>query len=318
MNQPALLSSEDTRTVYVAMASNLVIAVVKAITALLTGSKALLAESAHSFADTVDQLFLRVSLSRASRAADRRHPFGYGKERFFWAFLAAVFIFVSGSVISIAEGVHALAAGDHQITRFGVSYVVLAASGIAEGVSLRRALSQVRAAAATHQRGVLEELRRSRNPTVKVVLVEDCADIIGLALAAGGVVLHQITGDGRWDAFASVAIGLVLAYVAYALARDNKAMLLGEAAHPNEVSALTRVLDAHPEVESVLAVMTMHIGPESLLVAARVDLRDDLRAGEIERLSDTIEAEMRSAVPTVSEVFLDATPGSPRELIEHS
>lgn len=308
MNPDRSTFDHDVRTVYVALAANAGIALAKAIAAVLTGSKAMLAESAHSVADTVDQVFLRVSLSRARRAADLKHPFGYGKERFFWAFLAAAFIFVSGSVFSIIEGLRALTGAQHQISRFGVSYVVLAVSGAAEGVSFIRALRHVHADASAHGRGLIEEIRRTRNPSLKVVLVEDAAGLTGVAIAAVGVGLHQITGDGRWDAVASVAIGLLLAYVAYALARDTKALLLGEAAHPDEVAQLRGVLDVHPEIVSVVALLTMHTGPESLLVAARVDLRDDLLASEIERLSDSIDREMRAAVPIVAEVFLDATP----------
>lgn len=303
---------DDKRTIYVAMAANLVIAVTEAVAAMLTGSKAMLAESAHSLADTVDQIFLRVSVSRANRVADQKHPFGYGKERFFWAFLAAVFIFVTGSVISIAEGVRALVGGGHEVTRFGISYVVLGVGGVAQGISFVRASRQVRAAARAHGRGLLDEVRNTRNSTTKVVLVEDTADIVGIVLAFAGLALHQLTGDGRWDAVASVAIGVLLAYVAYALARDTKALLLGEAARPEEVALLAKVLAAHPEVDEVLAVLTMHTGPESLLVAVRVDLCDDLTGGEVEQLSDTIAREMQAAVPTVTEVFLDPTPAPVR------
>lgn len=302
-------TSDDLRTVHVALAANAAIATAKAAAAVLTGSKALLAESAHSLADTVNQVFLRVSISRARRVPDLKHPFGYGKERFFWAFLAAAFIFVSGSVFSFIEGLRALTGADHQVTRYTVSYGVLAVSGVAEALSFARALRHVRADAASHERGVLAEIRRTRNTSLKVVVVEDAAGLVGVALAAAGTAMHQLTGDGRWDAVAAMSIGVLLGYVAYALARDTKALLLGEAAHPNDVAELERVLAAHPEVVSVVALLTMHIGPESLLVAARVDLRDDIRASEIERLSDTIDREMRQTVPAVSEVFLDATPG---------
>jgi cation diffusion facilitator family transporter len=303
-------AGESRTTVLYAMGANLVIAVAKLVAGLLSGSSAMLAEAAHSVADTMNQVFLLVSLSLGAREPDESHPFGYGKDRFFWAFMAAVFIFVAGAVFSVYEGVHRLT-GSGEPGGYLPAYVVLAVAFVAEGVSFVRAVGQVRGEARAAGRGLREHLRKSKDPTTKTVVFEDSAALGGLVLAAAGVGLHQLTGEVVWDGVASVLIGLLLVAAAVVLGRNARGLLLGEAALPEQREAIRGLVERHGEVEAVLQLLTMHLGPESILVAVRVNFRDDAAAADVERVSTAIEDELRRRVPGVTEVFLDAT--SPRQ-----
>jgi cation diffusion facilitator family transporter len=297
---------ESRTTVMFAMGANLVIAAAKLVAGLLSGSSAMLAEAAHSVADTMNQVFLLVSLSLGAREPDEQHPFGYGKDRFFWAFMAAVFIFVAGAVFSVYEGVHRLI-GEEEPGGYLPAYIVLAISFLAEGVSFIRAVGQVRGEAGDAGRGLRQHLRKSKDPTTKTVVFEDGAALAGLVLASAGVGLHQLTGDAFWDGLASVLIGVLLAVAAVVLGRNARGLLLGEAALPEQRAAIRDQIERHDEVEAVLQLRTMHLGPDSILVAVRVDFRDEVAAADIERLSTTIEDELRQKVEAVTEDVLDAT-----------
>jgi cation diffusion facilitator family transporter len=298
---------ESTGTVLVALAANLGIAVAKITAGLLSGSSAMLAEGAHSVADTTNQIFLLISLRVSRKPADETHPFGYGKERFFWSLLAAVGIFVSGAVFSIYEGVHGLLSGESAETGYLIAYVVLGVSFLLEGTSWWRAFRQLRTEAQDAERRVLEHVRLSSDPTVKTVFSEDTAALIGLVLAAGGLALHQLTGNAYWDAGAAIAIGVLLAVVAYVLGRDTKEMLIGESAPALLRTAILHTLDGHPEVERVVEVRTMLVGPSAVLLAARLDMDDDLDAAGVEDTTDRIAAELQERFPDVVEVYLDVT-----------
>jgi len=303
------VANEDKRTVHIAGAANGLIAVAKLLAGLLSGSKAILAEFAHSVADTMDQVFLRVSLSRGEKEPDEDHPFGYGKERFFWAFLTAVFIFVAGAIFSIGQGVLALLGVlESGNSEYLFSWVVLAISFVAEGTSWLRAYRQTRRQAGEAGMRVLEFVRISPDPTVKTVLLEDSAAVVGIVIAAVGVGLHELTGNMAFDAGAAILIGCLLAYVAVGLGRNTKGLLLGASARPEIRKKLREVILSHDEVDDVVQLLTMWVGPESLLVAARFALADDVAGDRVERLADDIEEELRRAVPEVGEVFLDPTP----------
>jgi cation diffusion facilitator family transporter len=300
------------RTVLVALGANVSIAVAKAVAGLASGSSAMLAEAAHSVADTMNQVFLLFSLTFSERDPDEEHPFGYGKERFFWAFLAAVGIFVAGAGFSMYEGLHRIFGPQQEEGSYLIAYAVLAFSLAAEGTSLLRAMRQTRGEAHDREKSSVGYVRASRDPTTKTVLFEDSAAVIGVLLAALGIGLHQVTGNQVYDGLASIAIGILLIVVAIALGRDTKRLLIGEAALPEEREAIREVLEDRPEVEDVVELMTMALAPDRLLVAARVDLADGLSADEIERASSQIDEELRSRVPGVWQVFLDATPGNER------
>jgi cation diffusion facilitator family transporter len=301
--------SESRKTILAALAANLAIAVAKLAAGLIGHSAAMLAEAAHSIADTMNQVFLLVSLSLGDRKPDEEHPFGYGKERFFWALLAAVFIFVSGAVFSLFEGVRTiLGSGVGEETAFLISYVVLAFSLLAEGGSLLRAIAQVRGEASAAGKPLALYLRHSNDPTVRTVLYEDSAAVTGVVLALVGVGLHDLTGDRGWEGAASIAICVLLVFVAYLHGRDTKHLLIGEAARPEQRQLLRSTIARHPEVEEVMELLTMYLGPTAMLVAVRLDLRDDLTARDVEELSNRIDRELREADSDVTQVFLDATP----------
>jgi cation diffusion facilitator family transporter len=303
---------ETKRTVYFALAANLVIAIAKAIGGAISGSAAMLAEAAHSLADTTNQVFLRISLSRSERGSDEQHPFGYGQERFFWAFLAAVFIFVAGSLFSIYQGVEHLI---HPPEESGVAIplIVLFVALIAEGLSLIRALKQTKRQAKEAGLPLKRFVPESRDPTAKTVVFEDSAAVVGIVLAMVGISIDHATGSHVFDPIASIAIGVLLALVAVALGRDVKGLLIGEAARPEERQALCEVLEQHEGVDEVIELLTMAIGPNALLVAARLDLSDGLDSDEVERLAEQLDEELREAVPEVRQVFLDPTSRSAAE-----
>jgi cation diffusion facilitator family transporter len=305
---------ESTGTVVVALVANLAIAVAKIAAGLIGGSSAMLAEGAHSVADTTNQVFLLTSLRLSRKAPDDTHPFGYGKERFFWSLLAAIGIFVSGAVFSIYQGVHGLLSGESEVAGYLLSYAVLFVSFLAEGTSWLKAVRQLRTEARAAGRGMIEQVRLSSDPTVKTVFSEDTAALIGLLLAALGLGLHQLTGQAYWDAAAAIAIGVLLAVVAYLLGRDTKEMLIGEAAPAPVRDGIRSELADHPEVDRVLDVRTMLLGPEALLVAARLDMDDSLGAAEVEDSTDAIAAGLRTKFPQVREVYLDVTSGGDRQV----
>ena len=300
------MGDESRKTVLVALAANTAIAIAKLAAGLLSGSAAMLAEGAHSVADTANQLFLLASLSFSKRKPDAQHPFGYGKERFLWSFMAAIFIFVSGALFSIYEGVSRLLTSPEHVS-YTAAYVVLALGIVLEGASLIRAMRQTRRDAQRTSRPFARYLRTSRDPTTKTVVFEDSAAVTGLVIALAGLLLSQLTGAHEFDAIASILIGVLLAGIAYALWHDTRGLLIGEAALPEERRRLHEVLDACGGVDEVVELMTMALGPDTLLVAARLDLAPDLDSDAIEELANQLDQALRDAVPGVEHVFLDPT-----------
>ncbi|HEY3766595.1 MAG TPA: cation diffusion facilitator family transporter [Gaiellales bacterium] len=298
---------ESRTTILIALAANVFLAVAKLAAGLATGSAALLAEAAHSGADTFDQLALLGSIRLGRRPPDDEHPFGHGKERFFWAFVAAVWIFLAGAVFSIGEGVLAL----RQPPPSGgtaVALAVLAVAFVAEGGSLVRAVRQARRGARSSRDSLGRYVRELRDPAPRIVMLEDGAAVVGVVIAAVGLTARSVTGDERYDAAASIAIGVLLIAVAIAVGAHAKALLLGESARPVVREAIERELLHHSAVESVPELLTMHIGPDDLLVAANIELRDELTVTEVERVTGEIAATLRSADATVGHVFLQPAP----------
>jgi len=293
-------------TVLIAGAANLFVAAVKVVAGVLTGSSALLAEAAHSAADTLNQAFLLASIRRGRRPADSRHPFGYGQERYFWSLLAAFGIFVAGAGFSVFEGVLAITRPDHGHDVL-IGYVVLVVAGLAELVSFMRALSQSRQQAAGEHRGLLAHLRTSADTTVKAALFEDSAAMVGLALAAAGLALRQLTGSGVWDGAASIAIGGLLVVVAVRLGLDSRQLLIGRAADPQLQQVIGDEIEHTPGVDGMLELLTMHMGPDHLIVAARVAFSDQIDAGTVEEMSERIDRRLAERLPVTSHVFIDPT-----------
>jgi cation diffusion facilitator family transporter len=305
-------SAESRRTAAIALTSNAIIAVAKLAAGVLSGSAAMFAEAAHSLADTANQTFLLISIGLSERPPDEAHPFGAGRDRFLWTFVAAVGTFLAGSIFAIGWGIFELVHPGRAETEYLIPFVVLGLSLCTEGFSWLRAVRQTRREAAEARLGYLDYVRMSRDPNVKMVLFEDSAALIGIVVAALGIGLQAITGTEFWDPAASVAIGLLLILVAYWMARDARYMLVGAAARPDERLALERALIEFPEVQEVRELLTLTLGPNALLVGARIDLADGLDADRIERVSDEIDAKLREVVPDVTEVFVDATPPTSR------
>lgn len=284
-------------TVWVALAANLIIAAAKAVGGLLAGSPALMSEAAHSVADSLNEVFLLAALRRSRRPADARHPFGYGKERFFWSLLAAVGIFVMGGCFSFFQGAEALHSGaEETFSGYVAGLIVLGVALLAEGASLFRALHQVR-----RQGGSL------RDPALRTVVAEDGTAVLGVTLAIIGMALHMATGQVVWEASASLAIGVLLVYVAYRLGRDARDQLIGEAADPELSDRIRTLLEDQPEIDSVEALFTMKMGLDSTLVAARIDLVPGLDSERVEEVAMRIKRSLNEAVPEADQIFLDVT-----------
>ena len=303
------IAAASRKTILVALAANAAVAIVKLAGGLLSGSTALLAEAGHSVADTANQGFLLASIALAAREPSEARPFGHGQQRFLWTFVAAVGMFVAGAVFAVGYGAVELARGGGEQGGFLVAWVTLAIAAIAEGTSWLRAVHQTRKEAEAAERPLLEHVRRTRDPNVKMVVFEDTAALVGIAIAAAGIALHQLTGASFWDPAASIVIGVLLIGVAVWMARDVGGLLVGSAAQPEERAAIERVLEAHPDIVEVRELLTMALGPNALLVAARVDLNDAASAADIERTATVLDSALRDEIPDVTEVFLDATPG---------
>lgn len=301
-------------TVFVALGANLVIALAKLLAGLFAGSPALLSEAAHSVADSLNELFLLASLKRSTRAPDAKHPFGYGKERYFWSLLAAVVIFVMGGCFSFFQGIEALRSGGSEShTGYAVGLAVLAVALIAEGSSLLRALLQVRGQARAAGLGMRAALRAADDPALRTVLAEDSTACFGVLVAMAGMGLHLVTGDVRWEAAASLIIGVLLMYVAYRLAKESRAQIIGEAADPALRRAMHGFLDEQPEIDAMTGLLTMRLGTRSLLVAARIDLVGGLDSEEVEEVLVRVKREMRQRWPIADQIFLDVTEASHKD-----
>jgi cation diffusion facilitator family transporter len=291
-----------------ALIANGLITILKFIGALMTGSSGMMAESLHSLADTTNQVFLLLGLRFYKRPASEKHPFGYGKERFFWSFIAAIFIFGVGATYAIYEGIEKVR-HPHAPENLFWAYWILGISFVLEAGSIALALYQEIGEA--HHEGMSfgEYLRESKDPTAKTVIFEDSAALLGIVIAAVGLLLgqyHVPPYDGTlWDGIASITIGVVLAIVAFSLARSSRGLLLGEAATPKAVEAIRQAINNHPNVKEVVELLTMHLAPKQILVTAHVNLKDELTNDQIIESIDEIEAEIKKAEPKVDMIFLE-------------
>jgi cation diffusion facilitator family transporter len=301
---------ESTGTVIVAGLANLAIAVAKAVAGVLSGSAAVLAEAAHSVADTLTEVLLFVALRRGSRPADEDHPFGHGKSAYLWALLAATGTLVLGAGFAVSQGIRTIMAGSQEQGHYTVAYVVLAISFVLEGTSLLRAVRQLRRGAAQYRVSVLRFLRRTPDTTVKAVTAEDSAALVGLVLAALGLGLTQLTGSPIPDGVASILIGVLLAVVAMLLVRTNVSLIVGQSPSARLRDGIREEIESLSDVTRVLEVMAMFLGPESLLVAARVDFAETSVTG-LAASADEAERRLRARYPVITHVFLDPTPRPP-------
>ncbi|MEV1288902.1 cation diffusion facilitator family transporter [Micromonospora sp. NPDC049679] len=301
-------NSASVRTVLVAGGANLGVAIAKAVAGLASGSAAMLSEAAHSVADTTTEVLLFIALRRGSRPADDRHPFGYGKESYVWALMASVFLFVGGAGFSVARGISTIRSGQHT-GDYLASYLVLVAAFVLEGTSLIRAVRQVRGEARRSRTTPRRFLRLTGDTTVRAVVMEDSAALPGLLFAAVGLALSQITGNELWDGLASITIGLLLLVVATLLARTNISLLVGRAVPRRIHTEIHDELAGVPTVERVDTLLTMQLGPDDILVAAKLDFADHASAAEVEAAATEAERRLTARYPAIRYVFLDPTRG---------
>lgn len=297
------MSASSKKVILAALAGNTLIAITKFIAASITGSSAMISEGIHSLVDTGNQGLLLLGLRKAARPADERFPFGHGKEIYFWCFVVAILIFALGSGISLYEGVRHLRHPE-PMRNVSVNYIVLGLALIFEGFSWYVAFGEF-----TRQKGRLsymEAIKQGKDPTIFVVFFEDTAAMLGLLVALAGVALAQITGMMVFDGLASIVIGLILGATAVWLAVETKGLLIGESASPEVVEGVRALVRGRPEVTAVNAIMTMHMGPDFILLNLSVDFRDEIATGELERVIAGINQSIKQTFPAVKRVFIEA------------
>jgi cation diffusion facilitator family transporter len=296
-------TSGGNRAILAALFANLGIAVTKFIAFLLTFSSSMLAESVHSVADSSNQALLLLGGKRARRAASDEHPFGYGRERYIYAFIVAVVLFSVGGLFALYEGWHKLQ-DPHPIDSWQwVPILVLVVAIGLESFSFRTAIVE-----SNHVRGDQswpQFVRHAKAPELPVVLLEDLGALVGLVLALFGVGLTLITGNGVWDGVGTVCIGVLLVVIAVILAIETKSLLLGEGAGPDQVRQIRAAIEAEPQVDRVLHMRTLHLGPEELLVAAKIAVQHSDSAGDVARAIDGAERRIREAVPIARVIYLE-------------
>lgn len=297
----------STITVLLAGGANLVIAVAKAVGGIMSGSSAMLSEAAHSVADTLNQVFLMTAIRRSSKDADSEHPFGYGMERYFWSLLAAVGIFVLGAGFSAYEGLHQILQPEEQ-KGILIPMVVLALAFLMEGTSLVRGLWQVRQDARHRGAATMPYLLHEAEPTVRGVVFEDSAAVAGLVFAAAGILLDHLTGQTVYDAVASFLIAGILIVAAYGLAAQNRDYLIGRSVPQDVLEGLRDQICRTDGIEQVVQLLTLQLGPEQVLVAARVEVDPHAPGRDLEQVADEVDRRICQAFPQVRHVFLDPTP----------
>uniref|UniRef100_UPI0035CBE078 cation diffusion facilitator family transporter n=1 Tax=uncultured Sphingomonas sp. TaxID=158754 RepID=UPI0035CBE078 len=287
--------------VIAALVANLGIAVAKFVAAAISGSSSMLTEGLHPVVDSFNQLLLLYGQHRGRRAPDEAHPFGYGRELYFWSFVVAILIFAIGAGVSIYEGWQHFK--DPEPLRDPlVNYIVLGVSFALEGGSWFFAIREF--AAVNRGRNWWAAVRQSKDPAGFIVLFEDSAALGGLIVAAIGVAASQYYGDPRIDGIGSIVIGVLLGVVAVLLAREAKGLLIGEGADPDVVAKVRAIVDRRPEITAVNHVRTIHTAPESIFVAISADFRDSLTMGEAELLIEDIETELKAAEPKLSSIYI--------------
>lgn len=294
--------NESSGAILAAFLANAGIAVAKFVGFLITGSSSLLAESIHSVADSGNQGLLALGGYRARRPPSPLHPFGYGRSRYFYAFVVAVVLFTVGGLFAIYEGWHKIS-DPHDVTSPAVAFAILGVAIALETYALRTAMKNSRPFKG--RKGWIEFIRTSRSPELPVLLLEDSAALLGLVFATVGIALALITGDPVWDGIGTLAIGVLLVLVAIVLAFEMHSLLLGEAADPATVAQIETALAGAPEVKRLIHVLTQHLGPEELLVAAKVEFDPTLEVPELVAAIDAAEGRVRRTVPIATVLYVE-------------
>ncbi|MFI6759040.1 cation diffusion facilitator family transporter [Micromonospora sp. NPDC050417] len=292
-----------TRAIIAALLANLGIAITKFVAWLLSGSSSMLAEAVHSVADSGNQALLLVGGRRSQRGATPQHPFGYGRERYIYAFIVSIVLFSVGGLFALYEGYHKWQHPHAFDSWQWLPPTVLIIAVILESFSFRTAIKE-----SNHIRGRatwVQFVRRAKAPELPVVLLEDLGALLGLVFALVGVSMTLVTGNGRWDAAGTLAIGLLLVTIAVVLAIETKSLLLGEGATPEDVARIERAVNEGSEVERIIHMRTLYLGPEELLVAVKIAVRPASSAQDVARDIDTVESRIRSAVPIARVIYLE-------------
>jgi len=290
------------RAIIAAFLANLGLAVAKFVGFALTGASSMLAEAVHSVADASNQGLLLLGGARAKKAATTEHPFGYGRERYFWSFVVALVLFTLGSAFALYEGAKKLRE-PHEVESVGIAVAILLVGLVFETLSLRTAI--VESARVKGSQSWWSFIRHSKVPELPVVLLEDCGALFGLVLALGGIGLAELTGNARFDGAATMSIGVLLGVIAIILIVEMKSLLLGEAASPATVMAIRQTIEADTNVVRVIHMRTLHLGPEELLVGAKLELTAALDGADIAAAVNTIENAVRTAVPEARVIYLE-------------
>jgi cation diffusion facilitator family transporter len=292
----------EMRAVFAALGANLGIALAKFIAFAFTGSASMLAEAVHSVADTGNEVLLLVGRGRSLRPPSDEHPFGFGRERYFYGFVVSVMLFTVGAAFSVYDGLHKIL-NPEPIRAPQVAIIILVLSAVLEAFSLRTGVAEANKVRGDRNWGTF--IRRTKAPELPVVLLEDLAALIGLGFAFVGVTLAWVTGDGRWDGAGSLAIGLLLGTAAAILAVEMKSLLIGEAASAEVQRKIVAALEDGPEVDRVIHMRTVHISPDAILVAAKIAVRPADTAAQVAAGIDAAEKRVREAVPIARTIYLE-------------
>jgi len=296
------MASSRKLVIYAALAGNALIAFMKFIAAFITGSSAMFSEGIHSVVDTGNQMLLLYGLKQAKKPADDRFPFGHGKEIYFWSFVVAIMIFAVGAGVSIYEGIHRLL-NPTPLENIMVIYIVLSLAMIFEGAAWFFALKEFKQAKGKW--GYIEAVQRGKDPSIFVVLFEDTAAMLGLLVALLATILTQVTGNLYFDGIASIIIGFILAVTAMWLAFETKGLLIGESANMHVVNGIKKITRTYDKIEHVNEVLTVHMGPEFILVNISVEFRDEATATEIEDTVSQLDTEIKNAYENVKRIFIE-------------
>ncbi|MCU1675597.1 MAG: cation transporter [Frankiales bacterium] len=298
-------SNEGSRkAIIAAFFANLGIAISKLVAFLFTGAASMLAEAIHSFADTGNQGLLMLGGKKAKREPDEHHPFGHSRERYFWAFVVALVIFSIGGAFAIYEGVHKLTEAKHELEYFWVGVAVLSVAIVLESFSLRTAVVETRHIKPAGQ-SYWQFIRHTKSAELPVVLLEDLGALLGLVFALIGITVAHTTGDSRYDAVGSIAIGVLLVIIAIILVIQMKSLLIGESADAVTRAALDKAILATPEIRSIIHMRTLQMGPDDILVAAKVEMASSIGYAEMAKVIDAAEERMRAAVPDARVIYLE-------------
>ncbi len=290
------------KVIFAALIGNFLIFVTKLGAALYTNSSAMFSEAVHSIVDCGNQVLLLYGIKKASKAADRDHPFGYGKELYFWSFVVAMLIFAVGAGVSLYEGIHKILE-PAVITNIHINYIVLSVAILFEAYPWKMAYDEFNSRRG--KRGMVDAVRRSKDPSLFAILFEDTAALLGLATALIGLFIGDYFNIPEADGIASVMIGLILAMTAAVLAFECKSLLIGEAAESKVVKSIGDLFDGHPSIDNINEVLTMHFGPNDILLNLSLDFKNDIPAGEVENIISMFEQKIKQMHPEIKRVFIE-------------